>query len=59
MFKIFVSEYLGTIAVGVLVLALVVSLIFGIVKNKKRARASGTCFCGCSGCAFRDKCKKS
>lgn len=56
MLNVFVTEYLGTVAVGALVLLLIGSLAISLYRSKKRAKNSGTCGCGCSGCPMSAKC---
>ena len=58
MLNVFVTEYLGTVAVGALVLLLIGSLAISLYRSKKRAGKSGGCGCGCgcSGCPMSAKC---
>lgn len=44
----------ATIIISVVLIASVVSIIAGIIKNKKSGKTS--CGCGCSGCSLNDSC---
>ncbi len=46
---------IGTILVGLAVLAMVVFVIAMMVRNKKKGKSS-TCGCGCESCAMAGKC---
>ena len=46
---------IGTILVGMVVLAVVALVIAMMVRNKKKGKSS-TCGCGCSSCAMAGKC---
>ncbi len=50
----FISENLGTIAVGASVLCLVALLVLKLVKDKKAGKSG--CSCGCSSCPMSGKC---
>lgn len=47
----FLVQNLGTILVGAVVLAVVVSVLWKMVRDKKQGKSSCSCGCGgCSGC---------
>lgn len=50
------SQNLGTIAVLLIVAAILIGIIVKMVKDKRKGNSS--CGCGCSNCAMRDKCHK-
>lgn len=45
---------IGTIAVAVLVAAMVTAVIFNGVRKKKQGKS--TCSCGCADCPMKNKC---
>lgn len=45
----FLVQNLGTILVGAVVLAVVVSVLWKMVRDKKQGKSS--CGCGCGGCS--------
>lgn len=47
---------IGTIIVGVILIAAVTLIILRMRKDKKEGKSS--CGCGCSQCAMRGKCHK-
>ena len=54
MLSAFVEKYLGTLAVGAAVAALVLALLFYLVRSRKKS--GGGCGCGCTSCPMKDKC---
>lgn len=44
----FLSNYWGTLVIGVIVAAAVVLIVLKMARDKKKGRTS--CGCGCSGC---------
>ncbi len=44
---------LGTVIIGVLLLAAVAGIVVSMIRNKKKGRSS--CGCGCSACAAAGK----
>ncbi|NLG24775.1 MAG: FeoB-associated Cys-rich membrane protein [Clostridiales bacterium] len=52
----FLSENLGTIAVSLVLAALMALAIARLVKQKKRGGCAG-CAGGCDGCHLQDGCK--
>lgn len=52
----FIINNIGTIAVSILLLAIVSAIIVKTVRNKKSGKTS--CGCGCSTCAMSDICHK-
>ena len=48
------SENLATILVGLAVLALLLAIVFHMIRQKKQGKTS--CGCGCEGCAMKDSC---
>ena len=59
MLNVFVTEYLGTVVVGALVLCLIGSLAFSLFRSKARMKKNGGCGCGCgcAGCPMSAKCR--
>jgi hypothetical protein len=51
----FLALHLGTIVVGLLVLAGVISIIAGLVRDKKKGKCAG-CGGGCGGCSGGTSC---
>ena len=47
----FFSEHIGDIIVGGILLAVVVSIILKMIRDKKAGRSSCGCGGGCSGCS--------
>jgi hypothetical protein len=50
----FLAENIGTIAVGLVVAAIVAAIIIKTVRDKRRGKSS--CSCGCSGCGAAADC---
>jgi hypothetical protein len=48
-------ENKGEIAVIAVLLALVILIVWNMLRSKKKG---GGCSCGCSGCAFQEDCHK-
>jgi hypothetical protein len=48
------SANLGTILVGLLLVAIVAFILHGMYRDKKRGKTS--CGCGCSGCPHSGSC---
>ncbi len=42
-----IMEYLGTVAVLIVIAAIVIGIIISIVKDKKKGKKSCGCNCGC------------
>lgn len=51
---LFLKENLGSIIIGLIILAVVIMIILNMVKNKKKGKSS--CGCGCSNCAMNGAC---
>ena len=49
---------IGTVSVGLVVLAVVALVIAAMVHNKKKGKSS-TCGCGCESCAMAGKCHQA
>ncbi len=47
---------IGTVAVSIILLAIVGFIVRSLIKNKKRGKSS--CGCGCENCALKDSCEK-
>lgn len=52
----FFSEHIGDIIVGGILLAIVVSIILKMIRDKKAGKSSCGCGGGCSGCASSSIC---
>ncbi|MBQ7411471.1 MAG: FeoB-associated Cys-rich membrane protein [Clostridia bacterium] len=52
----FIKNNIATIAISILLLAIVAGIIVRLVKNKKQGKSS--CGCGCSNCAMSGICHK-
>lgn len=50
-------QNLGTIVIGLAVLAVVAFIVWKMAKDKKNGRSS--CGCGCANCAMRGQCHKA
>ena len=50
------SENSATIIVCVVLIAVVAAIIFSMVRNRKKGKAS--CGCGCSNCPMSGSCNK-
>lgn len=50
------SANISTIVIGAVLLAIIVSIVYCLVKNKRQGKSS--CGCGCSTCALNGKCHK-
>ena len=50
------SQNAGTLAVAVIVLAVIGIAVWRVIANKRAGKSS--CGCGCSGCAMKDQCHK-
>ena len=50
----FLIQNIGTIAVALIVAALIGAVVFNIVHKRKQGKAS--CSCGCANCPMKDKC---
>ncbi|MDR3242408.1 MAG: FeoB-associated Cys-rich membrane protein [Clostridiales Family XIII bacterium] len=46
----FIADNLGTIAVSIILLAIVASILVRIVRDKRKGKPIG-CDCDCSGCS--------
>lgn len=44
----------GSVAVGVVVLAVIAAIVAGMIRNRKKGKPS--CGCGCAGCALAGQC---
>lgn len=44
----------GSVAVGVVVLAVIAAIVAGMIKNRKKGKS--TCGCGCASCALAGQC---
>ncbi len=53
----FLKNNLGTIAVLIIVLAMVAALVYKLIKDKRAGKSS--CSCGCSDCPMSGKCHES
>ncbi|MDR1263657.1 MAG: FeoB-associated Cys-rich membrane protein [Oscillospiraceae bacterium] len=51
----FISEYLGTIAIGVLLTAGVGAIIASMIRSKRKG-GSASCGCGCANCSHGENC---
>ena len=51
------SENIGSIIVGLILLAIVAAVIRTMIKDKRSGRSS--CGCGCANCAMSGSCHKS
>ncbi|MCR4925095.1 MAG: FeoB-associated Cys-rich membrane protein [Clostridiales bacterium] len=49
-----ISENIATIIICVALVAIVVGIIFSMIRNKKKGKSS--CGCGCSNCALNGTC---
>jgi LPXTG-motif cell wall-anchored protein len=58
MFLKFISDNIATIAV-LLVLCAIVGLIIFFAVRKKKKKGGCSCGCGCSGCPMKGECKHS
>ena len=47
----------GSVAVGVVVLAVIAAIVAGMIKNRKKGKSS--CGCGCASCALAGQCHAS
>ena len=47
----------GSVAVGVVVLAVIAAIVAGMIKNRKKGQS--TCGCGCASCALSGQCHAS
>lgn len=47
----------GSVAVGVVVLAVIAAIVAGMIKNRKKGKS--TCGCGCASCALSGQCRAS
>lgn len=47
----FIAANIGTIVVGLIVLAIVAAIVYSMINNKKKGKPS--CGCGCEGCAHK------
>ncbi len=52
----FLKENLSTIIIGLIVLAVVVSLVVKLIRDKKKGKSS--CGCGCEHWAASEECHK-
>lgn len=50
----FLLENIGTIIVGLVILAIVVLIIYKMIKDRKKGKSS--CGCGCSNCPSSSMC---
>jgi hypothetical protein len=50
----FLSNNLATIVVGLILLAIVIAIVYSMVKNKKNGKSN--CGCGCEHCASSAVC---
>ena len=53
----FVSKNWGTLLVMAIILAAVIPMVVGLIRDKKQGKSS--CSCGCSGCPMSGKCHKT
>jgi hypothetical protein len=53
----FIVSNLGTIIVGLIVLAIIVAIIVKKIKDRKAGKSS--CSCGCSNCPSSSMCHKN
>ena len=51
------EQNLGTLVIGLAVLAVVALIVWKMAKDKKNGRSS--CGCGCANCAMRGQCHKA
>lgn len=51
-----ISENLATIIICAVLAAIVVAIIAGMIRNKKKGKSS--CGCACSGCPMSGSCHK-
>ncbi|MDD7035756.1 MAG: FeoB-associated Cys-rich membrane protein [Firmicutes bacterium] len=51
-----ISENLATIIICAVLAAIVVAIIAGMIRNKKKGKSS--CGCGCSSCPMSGSCHK-
>lgn len=49
-----ITDNLGTLVVGAIVLAVVVAIAVSLINKKRKGQSS--CSCGCSGCPMNGKC---
>ena len=54
--SVWLSQNIGTIIVGAVVVAIVGLIVWRMVANKRAGKSS--CGCGCESCAMKDKCHK-
>ncbi|GHU83486.1 hypothetical protein FACS1894196_3460 [Clostridia bacterium] len=52
----FLSENLGTIVIGLLVVGIVAPIVVKLVRDTRRGKHVG-CDCGCGGCAYAQSCR--
>ncbi|AGC68730.1 hypothetical protein Cst_c17500 [Thermoclostridium stercorarium subsp. stercorarium DSM 8532] len=52
-----IADNLGTILVGAVLLAIVISICVHLIKKKKKT--GSTCGCGCSECSISSICHKN
>ena len=57
MLTTFFMENIATIAVLLVVVAIVGLVVFKLVRDKKRGKT--TCSCGCGGCPMKDSCHQN
>ncbi|MBR4223634.1 MAG: FeoB-associated Cys-rich membrane protein [Oscillospiraceae bacterium] len=50
------SANIGTIVITLVLIALVISVIAGMIKDKRKGKHS--CSCGCKNCAMQGMCHK-
>ena len=50
----FLTSYGGTLAVGLILAAVVIIIVLRLWRNHKRGRSS--CGCGCDGCGYACRC---
>lgn len=51
-----IANNAGTIIAGLMVLAIVASVIIGMIRKKKNGKSA--CGCGCAGCPLSGDCHK-
>ena len=50
------SQYIGTIIICLVLVAFFALLIWSMIRDKKKGKSSCGCGCGCSGCAMAEQC---
>lgn len=51
-----ITNNIGTIIVGLIVLAIITAVVIGMIRKKKNGKS--TCGCGCANCPLSGDCHK-